>query len=64
MLTGEVTDRAFPVPSKRAWVRQIDELVIRTLEKRELRPQSANQVKLGGHSGETSPVIRTLSLPS
>ena len=47
MLTGELPLGRFPAPSERATVNaRIDEIVMRTLEKeRELRQQSANEVK-------------------
>ncbi len=47
MLTGELPLGRFPLPSQRATVNaRIDEIVMRTLEKeRELRQQSANEVK-------------------
>ncbi|MEK7953852.1 serine/threonine-protein kinase [Luteolibacter soli] len=47
MLTGELPLGRFPAPSRRAEVNaQIDEIVLRTLEKeRELRQQSAGEVK-------------------
>jgi serine/threonine protein kinase len=67
MLTGELPLGRFPLPSQRATVNaRIDEIVMRTLEKeRELRQQSANEVKTdmcaaampGGSSDQVKPSL-------
>ncbi|PAW72047.1 MAG: hypothetical protein B9S38_05750 [Verrucomicrobiia bacterium Tous-C4TDCM] len=57
MLTGELPLGRFPAPSQKAAVdARIDEIVFKTLEKeRELRQQSANEVKTDVHRMMTSP---------
>jgi len=56
MLTGELPLGRFPAPSQKAAVdARIDEIVFKTLEKeRELRQQSANEVKTDVHRMMTS----------
>ncbi len=57
MLTGELPLGRFPAPSARAAVdARIDEIVFRTLEKeRELRQQSADEVKTDVHRAASAP---------
>ena len=57
MLTGELPLGRFPLPSQRAAVdHRIDEIVLRTLEKeRELRQQSADEVKTDVQAAATTP---------
>ena len=59
MLTGELPLGRFPAPSQRAAVSaRIDEIVFRTLEKeRELRQQSAAEVKTDVHRAAASPQV-------
>lgn len=58
MLTGELPLGRFPAPSQKAAMdTRIDEIVFKTLEKeRELRQQSANEVKTDVHGMMTSAV--------
>ncbi len=63
MLTGELPLGRFPTPSQRAAVdARIDEIVLRTLEKeRELRQQSATQVKAELQDTSASPAASNLA---
>ena len=66
MLTGELPLGRFPAPSQRAAVStRIDEIVFQTLEKeRELRQQSANEVKTDVHRAMRPEVAATGPRPT
>jgi biopolymer transport protein ExbD/tRNA A-37 threonylcarbamoyl transferase component Bud32 len=66
MLTGELPLGRFPAPSRRAEVNaRVDEIVLRTLEKeRELRQQSASEVKTDVQGAATVGSRGTTSAPT